>query len=160
MEPPTFRDVEIRLVERAPTAVISPLAVVGSPGEWHDHPTRHPVVVHEGAAIMALATIDAGCERPTVIGARTLVMKQVHLGHDVQVGEDCNIAPGARLGGLVTVGDRVKIGMNAVVKPKVSIGSGAVVGMGAVVTRDVPAGATVVGNPARVLERRHPWRPA
>jgi hypothetical protein len=33
------------------------------------------------------------------------------------------------------------------------IGKGAVVGMGAVVTKSVPAGATVVGNPARAMER-------
>ena len=33
------------------------------------------------------------------------------------------------------------------------IGRGAVVGMGAVVTKNVPAGATVVGNPAKVMNK-------
>ena len=38
-------------------------------------------------------------------------------------------------------------------KPLV-IGKGAVVGMGAVVTKSVPPGVTVVGNPARILEKK------
>jgi adenylate kinase family enzyme len=35
-----------------------------------------------------------------------------------------------------------------------AIGAGAVVGMGAIVTRSVAARGTVVGNPARLLEKR------
>lgn len=38
-------------------------------------------------------------------------------------------------------------------KPLV-IGKGAIVGMGAVVTKSVAAGTTVVGNPARILEKK------
>ena len=33
------------------------------------------------------------------------------------------------------------------------VGEGAVIGMGSVVLNDVPAGATVVGNPARQLNK-------
>lgn len=49
--------------------------------------------------------------------------------------------------------DDVAIGSGATIMCGIRIGKGAVVGAGAVVIRDVPAGATVVGNPARVLER-------
>ena len=34
------------------------------------------------------------------------------------------------------------------------IGKGAVVGMGAVVPKSVPPGVTVIGNPARILEKK------
>ncbi|HYC48356.1 MAG TPA: acyltransferase [Burkholderiales bacterium] len=53
----------------------------------------------------------------------------------------------------VTVEDDVWIGIGAIVLKGVCIGRGAHVGAGAVVTRDVAPGATVVGNPARLVER-------
>lgn len=46
------------------------------------------------------------------------------------------------------------IGSGATILPGLTIGAGATVGAGAVVTRSVAPGATVVGNPARNLERR------
>ena len=54
----------------------------------------------------------------------------------------------------VRIGTKCFIGARAIILKGVTIGDGAVVGAGAVVARDVPAGATVVGNPARILERR------
>ncbi|MGH7537098.1 MAG: acyltransferase [Gemmatimonadales bacterium] len=49
---------------------------------------------------------------------------------------------------------RAAVGTGAVILPGVTIGAGAIVGAGAVVTKDVPDGETVVGNPARPIERR------
>jgi serine acetyltransferase len=47
------------------------------------------------------------------------------------------------------------IGTGAQVLQYLRIGKGATVGAGAVVTSDIPAGTTVVGVPARALERNN-----
>ncbi len=54
----------------------------------------------------------------------------------------------------VVIGRQVWIGGAAIILAGVTIGDGAVVGAGSVVTRDVVAGQVVVGNPARVIDRK------
>jgi maltose O-acetyltransferase len=102
--------------------------------------------------------LNAGCTildtAPVRIGARTL------LGPNVQIycAEHHKDAPlrsaGLEIARPVTIGDDVWIGGGATVLAGVTIGDGAIIGAGAVVTRDVAAGATVVGNPARMVQRR------
>ena len=53
-----------------------------------------------------------------------------------------------------TVARKAAIGSGAVILGGLRIGAGALVGAGAVVTRDVAPHSIVVGNPARVLERK------
>lgn len=81
-----------------------------------------------------------------------------YIGHDCVIGDFVTFAPGVKCNGNVVIEDGAYIGTGAILKQgtpakPLRIGAGAVVGMGAVVTKDVPAGVTVVGNPARVMER-------
>ena len=82
-----------------------------------------------------------------------------YVAHDCVIGDFVTFAPGVRCNGRVHIDDYAYIGTNAIIREGTSekplrIGKGAVIGMGAVVTKDVPAGATVVGNPARLMEKR------
>ena len=77
-----------------------------------------------------------------------------YVEHDCVIGDYVTFAPGVRCNGNVTIGSHAYIGSGAVIRQGISIGAGAIVGMGAVVTKDVPPGVTVVGNPARIMEKR------
>jgi acyl-[acyl carrier protein]--UDP-N-acetylglucosamine O-acyltransferase len=133
---------------------IDQTAIIGHAPEmrdWKPGDPAHQPILRKGVRVEAFVTIDAGAEWPTLIGARSWLMKHSHVGHDVTIGADCEVAPGAVIGGYCVIGDRVKIGINACLKPGVMVGDDARIGMGAVVVKDVPAGVTVVGNPARPL---------
>lgn len=56
--------------------------------------------------------------------------------------------------GRPTIGNRVKIYTGATVFGGIRIGNDVTIGAGAVVFQDVPDGVTVVGNPARIIEKR------
>jgi UDP-N-acetylglucosamine acyltransferase len=132
--------------------MIHPLAYVGGPPESRSFvgPGIEPVIDPD-ARVEAFVTIDAGTERPTRVG-RAMLMKGVHIGHDALIGDGCELAPHACVGGFVEIGANVRIGMGAIIRNRAKVGDGARIGMGAVVVRDVPAGEVWVGNPARNIQ--------
>ena len=82
-----------------------------------------------------------------------------YVAHDCVIGDFVTFAPGVMCNGNVRIEDHAYIGTGAIIKQgkpgePLIIGKGAIVGMGAVVTKSVPAGVTVVGNPAKILEKK------
>lgn len=82
-----------------------------------------------------------------------------YVAHDCVIGDFVTFAPGVQCNGNVVIEDHAYVGTGAILRQgepgaPLVIGRGAVVGMGAVVTKSVAAGTTVVGNPARPMERR------
>lgn len=133
---------------------IHPLALIGEPPEHREYQygdNHRGVDFDPSARAEAFVTVDGGLEEPTVIGPRTFLMKKVHVGHDAQIGADCEIAPLSSVGGHVRIGDRVKVGQGAVFRPFVVVGEGARIGCGAVVVCDVPAGEVWAGCPAKKI---------
>ena len=111
------------------------------------------VVIHNNVTIHNLVNIDRGVLKPTEIGEGTVIDSLVHVAHSAKIGRNCAIVSGAVIGGSAEIGDSTFIGMNASIKQKVKIGKGCTIGSGAVVLKDVPDGWTVIGNPAKRLEK-------
>ena len=81
-----------------------------------------------------------------------------YVAHDVTIGNYVTFAPKVSCNGNIHIHDNVYIGSGAILingqsgKPLV-VGEGATIGMGAVVIKDVEPYSTVVGNPAREINR-------
>lgn len=88
------------------------------------------------------------------IGKGVLLNAGCYIHHNVEVGEFCEIGPGVKILGRASIGNDTFIGANAVILPGIIIGNQCIIGAGAVVTKDVEDNETVVGIPARPLQKK------
>lgn len=112
------------------------------------------VQLGEGAVLCPFVTLTSNIR----IGQHFHANLYSYVEHDCVVGDFVTFAPGVKCNGHVHIEDHAYIGSGAVIKQGLPgaplvIGRGAVIGMGAVVTRSVAPGVTVVGNPARPLNK-------
>lgn len=93
-----------------------------------------------------------------ILGEHVQINLDCTIGHDVVMGNYTTLAPGVHVSGCVHFGQRVYVGTGAVIingtrENPIVIGDDVVVGAGACVTKSVPPGLTVVGIPAKSLQK-------
>jgi len=71
------------------------------------------------------------------------------IGHDVFIGDFCQISAHCDLTGYVQLGKSVFLGSRVSIIPNVNVVSNTVLGAGAVVFRNIKIEGTYIGNPAR-----------
>jgi len=122
---------------------------------------RWATVVDQRAAVSRHASLSPGCfvgpgsviEPMATMGPRSALLGNAYMAHHTRLGEYVACGNSACLAGSVTIGKATFIGANAAIREYTVVGAGCVVGMGAVVIHEVRNGQTVVGNPARPVER-------
>ncbi len=81
-----------------------------------------------------------------IIGENCILRNSTTIGHKKQADGSFGRCP--------RIGNNVDIGANVVIIGDIEIGDNVIIGAGAVVTKSIPSNCVVVGNPARILERK------
>ncbi|MGJ8612565.1 MAG: UDP-3-O-(3-hydroxymyristoyl)glucosamine N-acyltransferase, partial [Octadecabacter sp.] len=94
-----------RAIRLRPGAALEPMD-----GRWHRIHSLGAVEIGDDVEIGATATIDAGTIRATRIGNGVKLDNQVHIGHNVIIGEDCLLCAQTGVAGSTVLGARVIMG--------------------------------------------------
>lgn len=111
------------------------------------------IVIGDHVLIGENSCICRGTIDNTTIGNQVRVDALTHISHNCVIHDRAVLVAGCKLFGSVDVGENAYM-VAAVVRNQCRIGAEAFVGMGSVVIGDIPAGITVVGNPARPLQKQ------
>jgi sugar O-acyltransferase (sialic acid O-acetyltransferase NeuD family) len=118
-------------------------------------------LVHPSATCGAVSVLGPGtvvCAGVTIstnvrLGRHVHVNPNATIGHDTVVEDYVSLNPLAGISGDCVIESDVLIGVGGIVLNGLRVGQGATLGGAACAVRDVAPGTTVVGVPARPLER-------
>ncbi len=106
------------------------------------------VVIEDDVVIGANCSIDKGVTDVTRIGRASILDNQIHVGHDVIIGEQCLFAAQVGIAGACTIGNKVTVWGQVGISSDVTIEDGATVLAQSGVGENIAAGRTFFGTPA------------
>lgn len=113
------------------------------------------VKIGNDVEIGALNTICAGSLGDTQIGNCVKLDDQVHIAHNVKIGDRTLICAATEISGSVQIGSDCFIGPRVCFGSSTVIGNDVFVGIGSVVTKSFGSHIRLVGSPARPLKKEN-----
>ena len=105
--------------------------------------------IGKGVSIHAYVNIGPN----TKIGDHVHIFSQASIGHDTSVGSFSYLAGKSSVGAKITIEQGCFFGINASVRENLKIKKWSTIGMGSVVINNIEENSTVVGNPAKKIQR-------
>ena len=118
--------------------------------------SRGGTILEDDVEIGAMSTIDRGVTENTIIGKGTKIDNQVHIGHDVQIGENCLFAAQVGIAGSVIIKDNVILWGQVGVIADITIENNVTVHAQSGVSNNLTSNGTYFGSPA--TEVRKAWK--
>ncbi|SDW44016.1 UDP-3-O-(3-hydroxymyristoyl)glucosamine N-acyltransferase [Litoreibacter albidus] len=110
------------------------------------------VSIGNDVEIGANSAIDRGTIRDTTIGNGTKLDNLVHIGHNVQVGDDCLLCGQVGIAGSSRIGNRVVLAGQCGVNDNIFVGDDVIAGGATKIFTNAPAGRVLLGYPAVKME--------
>jgi UDP-3-O-[3-hydroxymyristoyl] glucosamine N-acyltransferase len=114
-------------------------------GRHHKIPQVGGVIIEDDVEIGGNCTIDRATLGNTLIRKGTKLDNQVHVAHNVTIGEHCLIAGQVGIAGSTTIGNYVVFGGQVGVADHTKVGDRVMAGGKAVIAQDVNAGQVIAG---------------
>ncbi len=114
-------------------------------GVHHKIPQVGGVIIEDDVEIGGNCTIDRATLGNTVIKKGTKLDNQVHVAHNVTIGEHCLIAGQVGIAGSTTIGNYAVFGGQVGVADHTTVGDRVMAGGKAVIARDVESGQMIAG---------------
>ncbi len=123
-------------------------------GNFKPIPHLGNVIIRKNVEIGNNTCIDRAVLESTIINENVKIDNLVHIAHGVEIGKNSLIIANAMIAGSVNIGYNSWIAPSSSVLNQKSIGNNSIIGMGAVVLSDVEDFSVVVGNPAKLINKK------
>ena len=110
------------------------------------------VSIGDDVELGANVCIDRGTIRDTTVGSGTKMDNLVHIGHNVQIGQDCLLCGQVGIAGSARIGNRVVMAGQCGVNDNIFVGDDVIAGGATKIFTNAPAGRVLLGYPAVKME--------
>ncbi len=118
-------------------------------------PQTGNVLIGDSVEIGANSVIDRATIGATIIGSMTKLDNLVHIGHNVQIGNNCLITAQVGIAGSAKIKDNCSFGGQSGVVPHVEIGPDSIIASKSGVTKSLTGGEMYGGFPARPIKEQN-----